>query len=53
MSQHESIPHIKNVRLVMKSKSNAIAPGFTLRFTTIWTFGLLIFVLLAYFVLSR
>ena len=39
MSQHESIPHIKNVRLVRKSKSNAIAPGFTLRFTTVWIFS--------------
>ena len=53
MSQRENIPQIKNVRLVEKSRSNAGAPGFTLQLTAFWTFGLFIFLLLAYFILSR
>jgi hypothetical protein len=53
MSQRKNIPHIANVRLVEKSRSNAGAPGFGLQITGVWTFGLLIFLLLAYFILSQ
>ena len=53
MSQRENIPHVETVRLVRKSKSNAGAPGFNLRFTAVWTCGLVIFLLLAYLILGR
>ena len=49
--QQSNLPHIKNVELVPESRHGA-APGFTLHFALALTVGLLLVVLLTYFVLA-
>ena len=50
MSDGENIPHVENVRLIRDSRSHAGVPGFSSRFAFVFSLGLLVLFLLAYFV---
>jgi len=49
-SDRKKLPHIKNVDLVAESRSNAGAPGFGVRHSLGLTLGLLLLILITYFV---
>ena len=49
-NEEENIPHVKNVKLVVESNSNAGAPGFNTRHSLGLSLGLLLMILIAYLV---